>query len=183
MTTFINLPHEIQNNISNYLRPHKWTGNITQGGIASSKIIPDPFSKALGVASIKAVHPELKNIPLWKNHEWKERIRKWRDENMTKKRWKYQYGVLPNRMIEMGWERKINHDYRHQGCYVETVFGKEVGTGFVVLKSCKTIGKSCKIIGKSCKSIGKSLKTFHNLFQKCPLDIVPNVTFGCILEL
>lgn len=136
MVTLLNLPHEIQNNISNYLRPHRRTeGNVVNllAGVEHNpeEVKIDPFSRARDVAFIKAVHPELKNLPLWKNHEWKERIRKWRDENLTKMRWKYQYGVLPNKMIEMGWERKINHDYRHQGCYVETGFGNAVGTGLV----------------------------------------------------
>ena len=44
MATLINLPHEVQDLISNYFR----------------KI--DPFSKAPGVASIKAVHSNLKAV-------------------------------------------------------------------------------------------------------------------------
>ena len=46
-------------------------------------------------------------------------------------RWKYRYGTLPDKMIELGWEKKINNDYRHQGCYVETMYGTTIGTGFV----------------------------------------------------
>ena len=113
MATLINLPHEVQDLISNYFR----------------KI--DPFSKALGVASIKAVHRNFKEVPLWKNHEWKERIRKWRDENLTKLRWKYQHGTLPDGMIKMGWESKINNKYRSQNCFVETMVGTTLETGFV----------------------------------------------------
>jgi len=131
MATLIGLPHELQNTISNFLRHYKWTGNITQDEIATSKIIPDPFSKAPDVASIKAVHRNFKAVPLWKNHEWRERIRQWRDENLTKQRWKYQHGVLPVAMIKQGWERKINNDYRHQHCYVETIVGTTIETGFV----------------------------------------------------
>jgi hypothetical protein len=113
MATLINLPHEVQDLISNYFR----------------KI--DPFSKAPGVASIKAVHRNFKEVPLWKNHEWKERIRKWRDENLTKLRWKYQHGTLPDEMIKMGWESKINNEYRSQNCFVETIVGTTLGTGFI----------------------------------------------------
>ena len=113
MATLINLPHEVQDNISNYLR----------GG--------GPFSKTPGVASIKAVHRNFKAVPLWKNHEWKERIRKWRDENLTKLRWKYQYGTLPDKMIAAGWESKINKEYRSQNCFVETMVGTAPETGFV----------------------------------------------------
>jgi len=68
MATLINLPHEVQDNISNYLRKK------------------DPFSKALGVASIKAVHRNFKAVPLWKNLEWTECISKWRSENLIKMR-------------------------------------------------------------------------------------------------
>jgi hypothetical protein len=68
---------------------------------------------------------------LWKKREWKSRILEWRDENLTYMNWKYQYGTLPEDMIKNGWENKINKDYRHQNCYVENVFGKVVGTGFV----------------------------------------------------
>lgn len=113
MATLINLPHEVQDNISNYLR----------GG--------GPFSKTPGVASIKAVHRNFKAVPLWKNHEWVERIRRWRDENLTKLRWKYQYGTLPDEMIKNGWESKINNQYRSQNCFVETMVGTILGTGFI----------------------------------------------------
>jgi len=113
MATLINLPHEVQDNISNYLR----------GG--------GPFSKTPGVASIKAVHRNFKAVPLWKNHEWVERIRRWRDENLTKLRWKYQFGVLPDKMIAAGWESKINKEYRSQNCFVETMVGTALETGFV----------------------------------------------------
>ena len=113
MATLINLPHEVQDLISNYFR----------------KI--DPFSKAPGVASIKAVHTNFKAVPLWKNHEWKEHIRQWRDENLTKLRWKYQYGTLPAEMIKNGWVSKINNQYRSQNCFVETMVGTILGTGFI----------------------------------------------------
>jgi len=126
MATLINLPHEVQDNISNFLRPHGIFLRV-QDCVASTEIKIDPFSKAQGVASIKALHRNFKAVPLWKNLEWTERIREWRDENLTKMRWKYQHGVLPNKMIKNGWERKINHDYRHQGCYVETIFGYRPG--------------------------------------------------------
>ena len=130
MATLINLPHEVQDLISNYLRPHGIFLSAWVGG-ASTEIKIDPFSKALGVASIKAVHRNFKEVPLWKNHEWKERIRKWRDENLTKLRWKYQYGTLPDKMIAAGWENKINKEYRSQNCFVETVVGTTLGTGFI----------------------------------------------------
>jgi len=113
MATLINLPHEVQNNISNYLRKG------------------DPFSKAPSVASIKAVHHNFKAVPLWKKHEWVERIRQWRDENLTKLRWKYQHGTLPDGMIKKGWESKINKEYRSQNCFVETMVGTTLETGFV----------------------------------------------------
>ena len=125
MTTLITLPHELQHHISNYLRPHACTGE----NVAEVKI--DPIAKAQDVASIKAVHSNLKAVPLWKNHEWVERIRQWRDENLTKLRWKYQYGILPDKMIKNGWVSKINNQYRSQNCFVETMVGKILGTGFV----------------------------------------------------
>ena len=134
MATLIGLPHELQHHITNYLRPHACTGE----NVAEFKI--DPFSKAPGVASIKAVHSNFKAVPLWKNHEWKERIRKWRDENLTKLRWKYQHGTLPDEMIKKGWESKINKEYRSQNCFVETMVGTTTGTGFVeVAKEYKVI--------------------------------------------
>ena len=137
MTTLINLPHEIQAHISNFLRPYRWTGDYHFGPRGRPEQLMrhtmeiDPFSKAPGVASIKAVHRNFNKVSLWKNREWKEHIRKWRDENLTKMRWKYQYGTLPDKMIKMGWEYKINKQYRSQDCYVKTTFGKAVGTGFV----------------------------------------------------
>jgi hypothetical protein len=91
----------------------------------------EPFSKAKDIASMKAVHSNFNEVPLWKRTEWKSHIRNWRDENLTYKRWVYQYGTLPPDMIKNGWENKINKDYRHQRCYVKNVFGKVVGTGFV----------------------------------------------------
>jgi len=125
MATLITLPHELQHNISNYLRPHACTG----GNVAEVKI--DPIAKAQDVASIKAVHSNLKAVPLWKNHEWVEHIRQWRDENLTKLRWKYQYGTLPDKMIKNGWVSKINNQYRSQNCFVETMVGTTLGTGFL----------------------------------------------------
>ena len=125
MATLINLPHELQHHISNYLRPHACTGE----NVAEVKI--DPIAKAQDVASIKAVHSNLKAVPLWKKGEWKERIRQWRDENLTKLRWKYQYGTLPDKMIKNGWVSKINNQYRSQNCFVETMVGTTLGTGFV----------------------------------------------------
>ena len=125
MATLINLPHELQHHISNYLRPHTCTGE----NVAEVKI--DPIAKAQDVASIKAVHSNLKAVPLWKKGEWKERIRQWRDENLTKLRWKYQYGTLPDKMIKNGWVSKINNQYRSQNCFVETMVGTTLGTGFV----------------------------------------------------
>ena len=108
MATLINLPHEVQHYISNFLRPHGWIkDNIAQ---LRSHVYPapveievNPLLKARDIASMKAVHPNLKTVSLWKNHEWKERIRQWRDENLTKMSWKYQYGTLPNKMIQQGW--------------------------------------------------------------------------------
>ena len=125
MATLIGLPHELQRHITNYLRPHACTGE----NVAEVKI--DPIAKAQDVASIKAVHSNLKAVPLWKNHEWKERIRKWRDENLTKLRWKYQYGTLPDEMIKNGWVSKINNQYRSQNCFVKTMVGTILGTGSV----------------------------------------------------
>ena len=113
MATFINLPHEVQDLISNYFRK------------------TDPFSKVPNVATIKALHPNLNKVPLWKNLVWEEHILQWRDENLTKLRWKYQYGTLPNKMIEKGWENKINKQYWSQNCFVKTMVGTTLGTGFV----------------------------------------------------
>ena len=136
MATLITLPHELQHHISNYLRPHTWTGgDVAQlpAGVEPNpeEVKIDPIAKAQDVASIKAVHSNLKAVPLWKNHEWKERIRKWRDENLTKLRWKYQYGTLPDKMIKNGWVSKINNQYRSQNCFVVTMVGTTLGTGFV----------------------------------------------------
>ena len=117
MATLINLPHEVQGYIANFLR--------------NPDNVKTPFEKAPQIANIQRIHRNLETVPLWKNFKWKERIRKWRDENLTKLRWKYQYGTLPDKMIKQGWESKINNDYRHQNCYVETMFGETVGTGFV----------------------------------------------------
>jgi len=39
--------------------------------------------------------------------------------------------MLPYKMIKKGWESKINKQYRSQNCFVEAMFGKGVGTGFV----------------------------------------------------
>lgn len=146
MTTLIHLPHEVQDNISNYLRPHRWTGNYHFVEVGGRELVMmrtmeiDPFSKAPGVASIKTIHRNLNTVPLWKNREWKTTIRNWRDKNMTYMRWRYQHGTLPDEMIKKGWEKKINKDYRHQNCYVETILGKTVGTGFVeVTKEYKVI--------------------------------------------
>ena len=125
MATLTTLPHELQHHISNYLRPHACTGE----NVAEVKI--DPIAKARDVASIKAVHSNLKAVPLWKNHEWIEHIRQWRDENLTKLRWKYQYGTLPDKMIKNGWVSKINNQYRSQNCFVETMVGTTMETGFV----------------------------------------------------
>ena len=141
MATLITLPHELQHHISNYLRPHACTGKND----AEVKI--DPIAKAQDVASIKAVHSNLKAVPLWKNHEWVERIRRWRDENLTKLRWKYQYGTLPDKMIKNGWGSKINNQYRSQNCFVETMVGTTLGTGFVeVPKEYKVIWFSVSLL-------------------------------------
>ena len=126
MLTLINLPHEVQYHISNYLRPHTGSGGDEAGG----EVKIDPIAKARDIASIKAVHSNFKAVPLWKNHEWKERIRQWCDEHLTKMRWVYQYGTLSEKMIQKDWESKINHIYGHQGCYVKTMIGTSVGTGF-----------------------------------------------------
>ena len=132
MATLVNLPHEVQHYISNFLRPHSWIkDNVAQ---LRSHVYPDlvkievdPLSKARDIAIMKAVHPNLKTVPLWKNHEWKEHIRKWRDKRFTMMRWKYEYGKLSDKMIRGGWEKKINNIYRHQNCYVETTVMKGVG--------------------------------------------------------
>ena len=122
MATLINLPHELQHHISNFLRPHACTGeNVAE---------VNPIAKAQDVASIKAVHSNLAAVPLWKNGEWKARIHQWRDEHLTKMRWVYKYGTLPEKMIQKGWKSKINNTYRHQGCYVEAMIGTSVDTGF-----------------------------------------------------
>lgn len=136
MATLISLPEVLQSRISNFLRPHKLTGghvDQVSSAVAPPKMKIDPFSKTRDIATIKAVHHNLNGILLWKNCEWTEHICQWRDENLTKMRWKYQYGVLPDKMIKNGWVNKINNDYRHQDCYVETIFGTEVGTGFALV--------------------------------------------------
>jgi len=112
MATLIDLPETVQSHISNFLRPRWRLGPTTFSGIFQA---PD-------VASIKAVHPNLGAVPLWKKNEWKKRIREWGSENLTKMRYKYQYGTLPDQMIKKGWEEKINTTYRHQNCYVEHKF-------------------------------------------------------------
>lgn len=125
MATLISLPEVLQSYISDFLRPHPGRGSAT------TPIKVDPLLKAQDVANIKAVHRNFQAVPLWKNHEWKTHIREWYDKYLTNMRWKYQYGTLSVQMIEKGWERKVNNDYRHQNCYVETMWGKGVGTGFV----------------------------------------------------
>ena len=105
------------------LRPKEWVH-------AESKMKINPFAKAPDIATIITLHRNFNKVPLWKNFEWSERIRKWSDENLTKIRWKYGFGQLGDEMIKKGWESKINNDYRHQGCYVETMIGTSVGTGF-----------------------------------------------------
>ena len=125
MTQFANMPTDIHRHITNFLRPHKCTeGNV------SDEVKVAPFSKAKDVATIKCIHRNFQDVLLWKSHAWKERIRQWRDEHLTKMRWVYQYGTLPEKMIQKDWESKINHIYRHQGCYVKTMIGTSVGTGF-----------------------------------------------------
>ena len=75
------------------------------------------------------------------------RIRQWRDENLTKLRWKYQYGTLPDKMIKNGWVSKINNQYRSQNCFVETMVGTTLGTGFVeVPKEYKVIWFSVSLL-------------------------------------
>ena len=135
MVTLINIPHELQNLISNFLRPHKRSDeNVDQLSVGINpypvEIKMDPFSKAPGVSNFKEAHSNLNNIPLWKNHEWKKRIREWRDEHLTKMRWVYKYGTLPEKMIQKCWESKINNNYRHQDCYVQTMIRTSIGTGF-----------------------------------------------------
>ena len=123
-----NLPYDIQNYISNMLRPKE----LIRGNVSNSKEMKvNPFTKAPDVAKMKTLHRNFNKVPLWKNFEWTERIRKWHDENLMTMRWKYQYGTLPNKMIKLGMEDKINTEYRHQDCYVETMYGKGIGTGFV----------------------------------------------------
>lgn len=125
MTQFANIPTDIHRYIADFLRPHKCTeGNV------SDEVKVTPFSKAKDVATIKCIHRNFRDVLLWKNHAWKERIRQWREENWTTMRWVYQYGTLPEKMIQKDWESKINHIYRHQGCYVKTMIGTSVGTGF-----------------------------------------------------
>ena len=137
MATLIDLPHEIQSHIAHFLRPPKklCNGNIKDlpAGVEPNpdEMYSDPFEKSPEIARFRGVHSNLKKVLLWNNLEWKGRIRKWRDENLTKIRWKYRYGTLPDKMIELGWEKKINNDYRHQNCYVETMYGTTIGTGFV----------------------------------------------------
>ena len=124
MATLITLPHEIQSRIAHFLRPPH----------------SNPFEKSPEIARFKGVHSNLKKVLLWNNLEWKGRIREWRDKNLTKMRWKYRYGTLPDKMIELGWENKINNDYRHQDCYVQAMYGTTIGTGFVeVTKEYKVI--------------------------------------------
>lgn len=140
MTTFINLPHEVQTHISNFLRPHNWTrGHVDDLPTNPPLNKINPLSKARDVAHIKAVHPNLQTVPLWKNTEWKERIRKWRDEHLTTMTWKYKYGTLHDEMIKMGWEKKINNDYRRQNCYVETTLMEGMGANYGKIKEFKVI--------------------------------------------
>lgn len=118
MATFINLPHELQNHISNFLRPYK----LAEGNGGELKI--DPMSKSCNIGRLKSAHRNFAFIPLWKDYEWKKQIHQWRDENLTKMRWTYKYGILPDEMIKKGWEKKINLKYRRQGCYVKTTWLK-----------------------------------------------------------
>ena len=125
MTQFANIPTDIHRHIADFLRPRKCTEDRV-----ADEVKVDPFSKAKDVATIKCIHRNFQDVLLWKNHAWKERIRQWCDEHLTKMRWVYKYGTLPEKMIQKDWESKINHIYRHQGCYVETMIGTSVGTGF-----------------------------------------------------
>ena len=127
-----NFPHDIHNHISDMLRPKEWAH-------AESKMKINPFAKAPDIATIITLHRNFNKVPLWKNFEWSERIRKWSDENLTKMRWKYGFGQLGDEMIKKGWESKINNDYRHQGCYVETTLMEGIGPYYGQLKEIKII--------------------------------------------
>ena len=126
MTQFANIPTDIHRHIADFLRPRKCTeGNV------SDEVKVSPFSKAKDVATIKCIHRNFQDVLLWKNHAWKERIRQWCDEHLTKMRWVYKYGTLPEKMIKNGWVSKINNQYRSQNCFVETMVGTILGTGFI----------------------------------------------------
>ena len=132
MATLINLPNDVQGHISNFLRPQRWTAQSAAdlpAGVSPPSNQMNPFVKSPEVAKIQMIHRNLKTVSLWKMFEWKKRIQEWRDKNLTLKQWEYQYGTLPNQMIEKGWESKINNIYRHQGCYVKTESGA-LETGF-----------------------------------------------------
>ena len=126
MTQFANIPTDIHRHIADFLRPRKCTEDHV-----ADEVKVDPFSKAKDVATIKCIHRNFRDVLLWKNHAWKERIRQWCDEHLTKMRWVYKYGTLPEKMIKNGWVSKINNQYRSQNCFVETMVGTTMGTGFV----------------------------------------------------
>ena len=125
MTQFANIPTDIHRHIADFLRPRKCTEDHV-----ADEVKVDPFSKAKDVATIKCIHRNFQDVLLWKNHAWEEHIWRWCDEHLKKMRWVYQYGTLSEKMIQKDWESKINHIYRHQGCYVKPMIGTSVGTGF-----------------------------------------------------
>ena len=116
-TYFINLPEDIHRYIANFLRPRRWTQGNTGVYPPADKI--DPFRPSPDIANIQISHPNLMTIPLWKQFEWKEHIRKWRCEILTKMIYEYPYRTLSDKMIEMGWAKRINKLWRHQNCYVK----------------------------------------------------------------
>ena len=130
-----NLPHDIQNYISNMLRPKESIGENPN----PKEMKVDPFAKAPDIANMKTLHRNFNKVPLWKNYEWVEHIRKWCDEHLTTMRWKYQYGTLPDEMIKLGWEDKINNKYRCQDCYVETTKMEGQGENYGKIKEFKVI--------------------------------------------
>ena len=166
-----NLPNDIHNYIGDMLRPKKLSDEDPN---SEEKI--DPFAKASDVANMKILHRNFSNVPLWKNFEWTERIRKWCDKNLMTMRWKYQYGTLPQEMIKIGMENKINTEYRHQDCYVETMYGKGIGTGFIIeLKMHKVIWFTVNL-----KNLISGMRPLPSIFGRAASNEMGDASLGTL---
>lgn len=104
--TLVHLPHDVQNEISIYLRPHA----------------RDPMMAAPDLAALKATHRNFKNLLIWRKTVWKKRILKW----IREKTWRRQYpwGIINDAEAAKGFTCKyINDTWRGRGVRVEMIEG------------------------------------------------------------